>query len=404
MRSEFRSGLSSVRKEEQQRLLTILNEGIETGATADAGGIVRCPISDYTCPTLLAEEQRVFFRDTPLLMGLSTDLPENDSYWSDTETGLPILMVRDDTGTFHAFANTCRHRGTQVVADGRGTGNRFSCPFHAWTYSNKGDLIAVNKESSFGHVEKKEHGLVELPSAEKYGMLWVRPTRGDPIDVDQCLGGLADDMDHWNLPSHGYTGSQVLRADINWKLAIDTFGENYHFDVLHRETLSKEIRGNLQTNDIFDLNYRMVFAYHRFKEIVANVPDQSNWPFRSMTLSVYFIYPNAILLMDPYSVDVLRMFPDNDQPGKSRTAQSFYIVPEAEEHFQDGGEACAQRFAGFNQVVMEEDYLVGESTQRGALSGANTHLVFGRNEPALHHYHNAHRRGLGKPLLEVETA
>jgi phenylpropionate dioxygenase-like ring-hydroxylating dioxygenase large terminal subunit len=211
-------------------------------------------------------------------------------------------------------------------------------------------------------------------------------------------------MEHWNLPGHGYTGSQVLHADINWKLAIDTFGENYHFDVLHRETLSKEIHGNLQTNDIFDLNYRMVFAYHHFKEIVANVPEQSNWPFRSMTLCVYFIYPNAILLVDPYSVDVLRMFPDNDQPGKSRTAQSFYIVPEAEEHFQDGGEACAQRFAGFNQVVLEEDYLVGESTQRGALSGANTHLVFGRNEPALHHYHNAHRRGLGKPLLEVETA
>ena len=69
-----------MRKEEQQRLLTILNEGIETGVTADAGGIVRCPISDYTCPTLLAEEQRIFFRDTPLLMGLSTDLPENDSY------------------------------------------------------------------------------------------------------------------------------------------------------------------------------------------------------------------------------------------------------------------------------------------------------------------------------------
>ena len=171
MRSAFRSGFSSMRKEEQQRLLSILNDGIETGITADAGGIVRCPISDYTCPNLLAEEQRVFFRDTPLLMGLSTDVPENNSYWSDTETGLPILMVRDDTGTFRAFANTCRHRGTQVVADGRGTGNRFSCPFHAWTYSNKGDLIAVNRESAFGHIEKGEHSLVELPSAEKYGML-----------------------------------------------------------------------------------------------------------------------------------------------------------------------------------------------------------------------------------------
>ena len=70
-----------MRREEQRRLLAILNEGIETGTTADAGGIVRCPVSDYTCPTLLAEEQQVFFRDTPMLMGLSTDLPENNSYW-----------------------------------------------------------------------------------------------------------------------------------------------------------------------------------------------------------------------------------------------------------------------------------------------------------------------------------
>ena len=38
---------------EQQRLLGILKHGIETGSTADAGGIVRSPVSDFTCPALL---------------------------------------------------------------------------------------------------------------------------------------------------------------------------------------------------------------------------------------------------------------------------------------------------------------------------------------------------------------
>ena len=28
-------------------------------------------------------------------------------------------------------------------------------------------------------------------------------------------------------------------------------------------------------------------------------------------------------------------------------------------------------------------------------------MVFGRNEPALHHYHNTYREALGMPLLEL---
>ena len=47
------------------------------------------------------------------------------------------------------------------------------------------------------------------------------------------MGGLGPEMAAWNLNDYMPSGDQVIRADINWKLAIDTFGENYHFDVLH---------------------------------------------------------------------------------------------------------------------------------------------------------------------------
>ena len=224
-----------MRTEERGRLLGILKHGLEHGGAVHGDGIVKSPLEDFTCRDLLAEEQRVFFRETPLFMGLSGDLPGNGSYWADSQTGSAILMTRDDAGRFRAFANSCRHRGAQVVADGRGARTRFACPFHAWTYGSGGDLIAVNRAERFGPVDRARHGLVELPSAERHGTLWVRPTPGDAVDVDACLGGLADDMAHWDLPRQVYAGSQVLEARMNWKLAIDTFGENYHFDVLHRE-------------------------------------------------------------------------------------------------------------------------------------------------------------------------
>ena len=397
-----------MRTEERLRLLAILKDGLANGGPVQGEGIARSPLADFTCPRLLADEQRVFFRETPLMMGLSSDLPGASTYWADSQNGLPILLTRDADGVFHAFANTCRHRGAQVVADGRGAGDRFSCPFHAWTYNGQGQLIAVYRESRFGAVAKDDFGLIELPAAEKYGMLWVKPTPGGTVDVDAALGGLADDMRHWRLPEHSYAASQVLRAEVNWKLAIDTFGENYHFDVLHRESLAPEIRGHLQTHDVFGRNYRMVFAFpSRFEEFGKAFASLREWPFRIATLSVYFLYPNTIFLVDPHAVDVLRMFPEGDDPRRSRTAHSYYVPPNVKAYFDDPEHPerdYAERFVGFNHVVLEEDYKMAESTQRSANAGIQSHVLFGKNEPALLHYHNAHRSGLGRPLLVPETA
>ena len=44
---------------------------------------------------------------------------------------------------------------------------------------------------------------------------------------------------------------------------------------------------------------------------------------------------------------------------------------------------------------------MGESTQKAAENGLLEHLLFGRNEPALHHFHNTFREALGMAVLEV---
>jgi hypothetical protein len=45
-------------------------------------------------------------------------------------------------------------------------------------------------------------------------------------------------------------------------------------------------------------------------------------------------------------------------------------------------------------VVTGEDFPAGRSIQIGLTSGAQTHTVFGRNEPAMIHYHRSLRAAL----------
>ena len=54
----------------------------------------------------------------------------------------------------------------------------------------------------------------------------------------------------------------------------------------------------------------------------------------------------------------------------------------------------------FTSTIEQEDYLMGETTQRSAESGVMKEFIFGRNEPALHHYHNTYREALNLPPLE----
>ena len=363
---------------------------------------MRAPVSDFTCPRLLAREQEAFFRDTPLCMGLSSELPGPDTYWSDSASGIPILMVRNGEGRFQAFANVCRHRGSPLVPEGRGSRARFACPFHAWTYDNDGKLLAVNQGRQFGDVSSMDLGLVALPCAELCGTLWVRPAAGGPMEPDACLAGLQDDFAHWKLPDHPHAGTQVIDARINWKLALDSYGEIYHLNVLHATTVAKEMVGNLQTFDAFGRNFRMVCANQKFNLLRMLIPHTERWPYKQVTSTVYFLYPNVIVLVDAFGIDLLRIFPLQDSPSRSRTVHTWYVDPKVQRHFADNGIPYDDRLGTFRDVVEREDYAILEDVQVNAERGIPPEIVLGRNEAALQHFRNAHRSGLGRELLSVE--
>ena len=57
---------------------------------------------------------------------------------------VPVLLVWADDDVPAAFANTCRHRGHELLPDGAEASKRaIVCPYHAWSYGLDGALIAA---------------------------------------------------------------------------------------------------------------------------------------------------------------------------------------------------------------------------------------------------------------------
>ena len=53
-----------------------------------------------------------------------------------------------------------------------------------------------------------------------------------------------------------------------------------------------------------------------------------------------------------------------------------------------------------NSTLEPKDYYVGEMAQKSAESCALEHIIFGPNQPALHHFHANYREDLDLPPLE----
>ena len=58
---------------------------------------------------------------------------------------------------------------------------------------------------------------------------------------------------------------------------------------------------------------------------------------------------------------------------------------------------------GFTRIVAAEDYATAETTQKALSAGLIKEVLFGRNEPPLHHYHNTFREALGMEPLPFLT-
>ena len=386
-----------MRKPEQVALVKRLLHYIDTKTTYQADSVWCNDVSVYTSSERLAREQERFFRGQPLMLGFASEWAKPGDYKTDDYAGVPILAVRGRDGVLRAFLNVCRHRGSKVV-DGCGNAKALSCPYHAWSYDLAGRVTHIPDERSFPGVKAERPTLTPLPVCEKHGLAWVMPTPAADgaasFDVDPWLGELADELEAYEFGPWVHYTTREIRTSMNWKLAIDTFHEGYHIGALHRKTIAP-IFANATDFRAYGSHLRM--AIPRAKITRLKDQPESQWDAIWNTALVYTMVPNAVFVMNGDHVELWRMFPDENRPDRCVLTLSFYIPePVASEERKRHWEANVDLTV---RTVLEEDFPVGESIQLGFTSGAQSHTVYGRNEPAMIHYHRSLQR-----LVEGELA
>ncbi len=348
----------------------------------------RVDAREYTS-TERHERDRAMVMASPQLVGYISELPRPGAYCTKTVMGRSILLTRTADGSVKAFDNVCLHRQSRV-ASGCGVAKRFTCPYHAWTYDNTGRLVAVPGREGFPDVAVKSDGLTELPATEFAGFLWVATDPEADLDVAAHLGPLAEELDSWGIGRWSPLGEKVLDSPINWKLALDTFAENYHFATVHEKTFATIARSNCTVFDAYGPHHRLIFPLNTILDL-DHTPEDRWVPLNNLVV-IYALFPNIVISVTIANGELFRVYP-GDRPGRSITVhQNSTHLDMSDESVAAGSQAV---FEYAHATVRDEDYRLAEGLQANLESVVRQHLTFGRNEPGLQHRHKMWAAALG---------
>jgi Rieske 2Fe-2S family protein len=153
--------------------------------------------------------------------------------------GESVIVTADGAGSLHAFANVCRHRGSQVVpvepgvAVGPCSAKSLRCPYHSWTYGLDGRLLHAPHTEDVD-LGASDFGLKPLRAAGWGGFLWLTEDLEAPAVVD-TLGPVPDRVRRYPLDTLVVGTRLTYSVAANWKVIAENYNECYHCGPVHPE-------------------------------------------------------------------------------------------------------------------------------------------------------------------------
>ena len=373
--------------------------------------------SIYTGEARFQTERIHIFLKQPLVAGLSGDIPEPGDVMLFDSAGPSIIVMRGKDGEARAFLNMCTHRGAKLIEAAEpwsskesDKGSRKSlklvCPFHAWTFDDSGKLVGQPGKKGFAGCDIGARNLLEVPCAEHIGIIFVRADPKAPrIDVASHLGNFAPVLEQLELQRAEPVKKGIMTADSNWKFALDTYGEGYHFKALHASTIGQTNYSDKCVYEPFGSNsgphHRVSFPDFATGALIGK--DESEWP-ASEYGGVHYLFPNTVFFFGAvtpgvYFTQVFRLFPDG--VGKTRCQFAVYAPFGVEDDAHR--KLCTMAYDATAEVVQTEDYRVASHGYANLLTAPDDyHVVLGANEVALHTVHKAIAETIGRPLTHTE--
>ena len=104
------------------------------------------PVWAYTSEAFYKREVESIFMKVWNFLGRVEQVARPGDYFAATFAGVPLIVIRGDDGEVRAFANTCRHRGSELL-EGKGQCKAIICPYHSWTYALDGRLVGLGRRA-----------------------------------------------------------------------------------------------------------------------------------------------------------------------------------------------------------------------------------------------------------------
>ncbi|HET7431028.1 MAG TPA: SRPBCC family protein [Nocardioides sp.] len=322
------------------------------------------PASAYTSPAVLAWELRHLYAARWVCLGRIDDLLAGGV----TQRGVlvgdvgAVLVRHGDEGGVRLFANTCRHRGHELVpVGGTSTGRAVVCPYHGWAYDTAGCLVAApGFDDSLG-----ERPLAELPVRTWQGWVFGHGL-SDPPDFDAHLGDLAGLVAPYAPETLVRAASHVYEISANWKLVAENYHECYHCPQIHPElcAVSPPTSG-----DNYDLPGDWVGGRMDLRDGAATMSltgESGGRPIATAparTVEYLHLLPDLLISAHPDYVMTHRLRPV--APDRTEVECSWHLPPA-----DDGSVPDPAWAVDFWDLTNRQDWAACESVQRGL---ANPH-------------------------------
>lgn len=324
------------------------------------------PNGHYIDPALFAEERQAVLFDNWAGLGVAADVPDIGDAKPVTFLGMPMLLVRDRSGTVRVFQNICRHRGMILVEEPRKIEGAIRCPYHSWCYSTEGKLVSTPHVGGPGQnthegIDKNLLGLVEVRSHIWMDVVWINVS-GTAKPFEEANADLLARWGEFDKPLyHGGADSRFeLGVNCNWKLAVENYCESYHLPWVHPGLNSySRLEDHYHIEEKGRFSGQGTLVYRQLKgEDGASFPDFEGLSNKWDTAAEYVTaYPNVLLGVHRDHAFAIILVPE----GPERTVEHvhlYYAQP------QTDPELRARNTTQWKDVF-EEDIFVVEGMQRG---------------------------------------
>jgi len=341
-------------------------------------------IDHYQSEAVFKEERESMFARLPAVAAHVCEIPNPGDFVKREVAGRSIIVTRDAEGKARAFLNVCRHRGTLLVSEESGCKHRFTCPYHAWTYANSGELVsAPHLETGFPDLDKAQYSLKALQCDERFGFIWVVANPEVTVDFEQYFAPIADEAEALDLADMAIAREEKKIHKSNWKILVEGGLESYHFKVAHRKTIGPYFEDNLSSYQMLGDHMRSVLmrsSMHTLKEL-----PPSQWRLRDHANIIYTFFPTTQLLVQQDHVVWI-----NSRPVSATETELRLVTLAPKSRLED--DTYWEKNHRITSNTLNEDFVIGESIQAGLATGANEQMTFGRFEGALPEFNRVVKR------------